>query len=74
MSQESGLRQARVHFGGRTRLREKKAVERELLVLKFASQGLVDLTPAGIIGIIEKTVETVAIVKPARVIDDRVKT
>jgi hypothetical protein len=43
-----------VHFGGRTRLLEKKAVERELLVLKFASQRLVGLTPAGIIQIIEK--------------------
>jgi hypothetical protein len=53
---------------------KKKAVEGKLLVLKFASQGLVDLTPAGIIRIIEKTVEAVAIVKPARVINDRVKT
>ena len=61
-------------MGGRTRLLEKKAVEGELLVLKLASQGLVDLAPAGIIRIIEKTVETVAIVKPARVINDRVKT
>ena len=52
----------------------KKAAERELPVLKFASQGLVDLAPAGIIRIIEKTVEAVAIVKPARVINDRVKT
>jgi len=31
----------RVHFGGCTRLLEKRAVEGKLLVLKFASQGLV---------------------------------
>jgi hypothetical protein len=76
LTRQSGDWRSRVAstWAGAPASSKKKAVEGKLLVLKFASQGLVDLTPAGIIRIIEKTVEAVAIVKPARVINDRVKT